>query len=50
MFENLEQKIRKGLIKKLEKALASKKTFEYEKNEIKEALKKIRSSGKLFFL
>lgn len=40
MFENLEQKLRKGLVKKLEKALASKKTFEYEKNEIKEALAK----------
>ena len=40
MFQNLEQKLRKGLIKKLEKALASEKTFEYEKNEIKEALAK----------
>jgi hypothetical protein len=40
MFINLEQKLRKGLIKKLEKALASEKTFEYEKNEIREALAK----------
>lgn len=40
MFENLEQKLRKSLIKKLEKALASEKNFEYEKNEIKKALAK----------
>ena len=40
MFQNLEQKLRKVLIKKLDKALASEKTFEYEKNEIKQALAK----------